>query len=318
MDTVLDHLEARFDEWLRRYQAEEPIRAKSLLVTILGDSVAPHGAGIWLGSLIALLAPFGVSERLVRTSVFRLCAEGWLEAERIGRRSLYTLSAAGRRRIEHADRRIYGQPAESWDGMWTLVLTWPQELSAQQRADLKRDLLWEGYAPLAFGLYGHPGAAHEPLAEIIAAQGLTGAVAVFEARAAEHLPGLSDADLVVRHWPLEALAARYRSFIARFEPFLREPAWELDPARAFLLCTLLVHAYRRVVLHDPQLPLQLLAADWPGHQAFKDCGSIYQKARQRAEEHFNQAVGFDPRALGPPTLRLLGRFAQALVPGSQG
>jgi phenylacetic acid degradation operon negative regulatory protein len=47
-------------------------RAKSLLVTVWGDAIAPHGAGIWLGSLIQLVAPLGLNERLVRTSVLRL------------------------------------------------------------------------------------------------------------------------------------------------------------------------------------------------------------------------------------------------------
>jgi phenylacetic acid degradation operon negative regulatory protein len=49
-----------------------PPPARSLLVTVFGDSVAPHGGRAWLGSLIGLLAPFGISERLVRTSVYRL------------------------------------------------------------------------------------------------------------------------------------------------------------------------------------------------------------------------------------------------------
>jgi phenylacetic acid degradation operon negative regulatory protein len=56
-------------EWIAHFLASDPPRSKSLVMTIFGDSIAPHGGTIWLGSLIELLAPFGVSARLLRTSV---------------------------------------------------------------------------------------------------------------------------------------------------------------------------------------------------------------------------------------------------------
>ena len=52
--------------WLARTLAADPPRAKSLIVTVWGDALAPHGGGAWLGDLIRLLAPFTVNERLVR------------------------------------------------------------------------------------------------------------------------------------------------------------------------------------------------------------------------------------------------------------
>ncbi len=85
----------------------DPPRAKSLCVSLLGDAMEPHGGAIWLGDLIALLQPLGINERLLRTSVFRLVAEGWLHAERHGRRSLYRLSPQGARNTAHAAQRIY-------------------------------------------------------------------------------------------------------------------------------------------------------------------------------------------------------------------
>ena len=46
----------------------------------------------WLGSLAALLEGLGFGERFVRTALFRLNKEGWLDVSRIGRRSFYSLS----------------------------------------------------------------------------------------------------------------------------------------------------------------------------------------------------------------------------------
>ncbi len=60
--------------------AQRPLRGGSLLITLFGDAIAPRGGAVTLGSLIRLAAPFGLTERLVRTSVARLAREGWLAA----------------------------------------------------------------------------------------------------------------------------------------------------------------------------------------------------------------------------------------------
>ena len=103
MDLQSDHLE----RLIKRFQQQRPLRTGSLIITLFGDAIVPRGGTVWLGSLIELLAPMGVSQRLVRTSVFRLTREGWLMAEKVGRRSYYGLTGAGRRRqaLGHAMRR---------------------------------------------------------------------------------------------------------------------------------------------------------------------------------------------------------------------
>src|SRR5207344_2063190 len=71
--------------WIARRIARVPPRAPSLIVTVWGDAIAPHGGAVVLPGLIRLLDPFGINERLVRTSVFRLARQGWLEARPMGR-----------------------------------------------------------------------------------------------------------------------------------------------------------------------------------------------------------------------------------------
>ena len=60
------------------YGSMRPLRGGSLIITVFGDAILPRGGSIWLGSLIKLVQPLGLSERLVRTSVFRLAQDGWL------------------------------------------------------------------------------------------------------------------------------------------------------------------------------------------------------------------------------------------------
>ena len=46
--------------------------------------------------------------------------------------------------------------------------------------------------------------------------------------------------------------------------------------------TLLIHAYRRVLLRDPQLPAALLPLDWPGAAAYALCRDFYRAAEPLA------------------------------------
>ena len=77
------------------FLAQRPLRSTSLIVTVFGDTISQHGARVWLGSLVRVLGSLGVDERLVRTSVFRLVRDGWLSAEKVGRRSFYGFSPRG-------------------------------------------------------------------------------------------------------------------------------------------------------------------------------------------------------------------------------
>ena len=69
--------------------AKRPPRATSLLVSVFGDAVVPHGGAIGLGSLIGWLAPLGVNERAVRTAAHRLVHSDWFRTRIVGRRSDY-------------------------------------------------------------------------------------------------------------------------------------------------------------------------------------------------------------------------------------
>src|ERR1700729_2257677 len=136
-------LPAAVAELVARFRRQRPLRGGSLLVTIFGDSIMPRGGAVTLGSLIALAAPFGLSERLVRTAAARLAKDRWLEGRRAGKLSEYRLSNDGRERFAEATKRIYGEPDAAWSGRWTLIVVPP--MRAAQRRAIREELVWRGF-----------------------------------------------------------------------------------------------------------------------------------------------------------------------------
>jgi phenylacetic acid degradation operon negative regulatory protein len=297
-------------EWINHFLETDPPRSKSLVMTIFGDAIAPHGGRLWLGSLIELVAPLGVTDRLVRTSVFRLVQEGWLVANREGRRSSYALQPDAEPRFARANRRIYAPPGVDWDGRWTLLLAPNGSIDSALRATVRKELEWEGFAMLAPGLLAHPAADQDGVAEVL--RRVDGAGKVF-ACAATELPGVGArplAELVREGWDLSGVMAGYRRFIADFTPLLdllrTEPA--PDPQQAFIVRTLLIHAYRRVQLHDPMLPLALLPQPWPGSEAYALAQAIYRLVWAPAERHLMDVLRREDAAAPAADAGLAERF----------
>ncbi|WP_042879612.1 phenylacetic acid degradation operon negative regulatory protein PaaX [Cupriavidus necator] len=262
--------------------------ANSLLVTLFGDVVAPRQQAVWLGSLIRLAAPFGINDRLVRTATFRLTADDWLAATKIGRRSYYGLSEAGLQRVLHAGKRIYAGDAPEWDGRWTLVMV-RGDVRATVRQKLKRELLWEGFGAIAPGVMAHPNADLASLREIVQAARAQEYVAVMDASSLQAFSLRPLQALMHQTFKMGDVADAWQALLRRFSP-LEEEAGQLTPADAFFVRTLLVHEYRRVLLRDPNLPEVLLPVDWPGRTARSLCSTLYLALLDASEDYLHRVV----------------------------
>jgi len=281
-------MKSRFlTQWIADSLRERPVRANSLIITIYGDSIAPHGGTVWLGSLIKLVRPLGLNDRLVRTSVFRLSRDQWLESQHIGRLSYYSLTATGHRRFEHAYRRIYAQPRIQWAGEWQLVLSAGSDLPPEQREAVRKELLWEGFGMIAPGVLAHPSAEVDSLMDILQSNKAQDKLVVLTAKTLGSFSVKPLRELVRECWNLEGVAKDYKLFLDHFHPLLRaiKASADLDPEQCFLVRTLLMHEFRRTLLRDPQLPAQLLPSDWPGDAARQLCRDLYLSTQQGAEVH---------------------------------
>jgi phenylacetic acid degradation operon negative regulatory protein len=265
-------IKALVDDFVNR----SPMRTTSLVVSIFGDVITQHGHSIWLGSLVKALAPLGVNERLVRTTVFRLVKEGWLQAERVGRRSYYRFSDYGHHEYQRAARRIYAMDLAAWRGHWQLLI--PVAVPEKQREQLRRSLQWQGFRTIAPGTFAKPGDGGDTLHDTLAEFGLTDKVMVLDASTSPLVDQGLLKQLVEDSWHLEDIARDYREFLKRYSP-LRKWARSKrtpDPQDAFIARVLLIHDYRRILLHDTPLPEELLPAGWPGAEALKLTSEVYQ------------------------------------------
>lgn len=263
------------------------LRAKSLLVTVYGDAILPHGGSVWLGSLINLVEPLGLSERMVRTAVFRLSKDDWLASNQIGRRSYYKLTEDGRRRFETAHRRIYASPNRTWNGEWLMVVANKANLSQEARDQLKREFQWLGFGMVAPNVFAHPAADIRAVRQIIQDMGITEDVVTMAARADRQSGTAPHRNMVHSSWDLDQLSENYDQFLNAFRPLYHALNGEgdIDPESAFLVRTLLVHEYRRIMLRDPMLPDELLRADWSGSTAATLCSNLYRLCVPSAEQH---------------------------------
>ncbi|MBP6115407.1 MAG: phenylacetic acid degradation operon negative regulatory protein PaaX [Neisseriaceae bacterium] len=299
---------------------QQMLQAGSLITTLLGDAVLPRGGKIWLGSLIQLLLPFGLNERQIRTAVFRLAKEEWLSNEVHGRRSDYALTTVGRHRFEKAAQQIYAAHSPLWDQQWRLIMV-VGTLTTKEREYLKKTLFWQGFGKIGSDAFIHPSAELNTALDSLISDGMaplmSALMPLIATDARLHL-SISNKALVDTAWDLDKLAKSYQTFIHAYQPVLAElqQSHTIPAQQAFMLRTLLIHDYRRLLLRDPQLPDALLPQDWPGHQARLLCKEVYLRLQAPSEayldEHMRLANGDTPTMLSLLQQRFQG--AAALLP----
>ncbi|MCZ5652665.1 hypothetical protein O5541_02530 [Escherichia coli] len=145
---------SKLDTFIQHAVNAVPVSGTSLISSLYGDSlsivVVKSGWVVWL----LCWKGWDLVERFVRTALFRLNKEGWLDVSRIGRRSFYSLSDKGLRLTRRAESKIYRAEQPAWDGKWLLLLS--EGLDKSTLADVKKQLIWQGFGALAPSLMASP------------------------------------------------------------------------------------------------------------------------------------------------------------------
>jgi phenylacetic acid degradation operon negative regulatory protein len=254
--------------------------ARSLLLTLLGEFVRPHGGSVWTSTIVHGLATVGINERNARQAVARLGEQGIVASERVGRRTRWHLTEAGTYLLDTGAERIYsfGRRADRWDGTWLLVTCAIPESDRTVRNRYRTRLTFEGFGFVSPTIAISPHADRERAADdIVAAFGLEGSAMTFVARSGQIT---DDAEILATAWDLDDLSERYATFVGEFDDAATARG---APREAVGTTIRLVDAWRRFPFADPELPTDLLPEGWIGGRA----QAVFDDARAR---HANAAA----------------------------
>jgi phenylacetic acid degradation operon negative regulatory protein len=232
--------------------------APGLLLTVLGEFLLPSGNPALTAAFIDVLGRLGVEEKAARQALMRTAADGLLTARRVGRRTLWQLTATGEQFLSEGAERIYGfQASQSeWDGRWLIVLARAPQTDRAARHVLRTRMMWAGFGSPAPGVWISTHVDRAKEAERVLHEAGLDDGQIF---LAEHYAG-GPLDAMVRQaWDLDALEDGYEEFLAEYS---RDRAG--DP---LVRTVQLVHAWRRFPRADPALPVTLLPARWSGVRA---------------------------------------------------
>jgi phenylacetic acid degradation operon negative regulatory protein len=232
--------------------------------------------------------------------------DGWLQSQQIGRRSYYSLTEEGRERFERATQKIYGEPLSMWDGEWTTVLM--SGVDPATRETVRKELAWIGFGSLSPNVLAHPAPDMAGLDLALERLGLADDLVVMTGRTVRNEPGMRA--LVQDSWNLGDIDERYANFVERFRPLIKAHGKDANmlPKSAFLVRTFLIQEYRKVLLRDPQLPTELLPANWRGTAAYQLCRNLYQAVYAAADDYLTQTMETADGPLPPPATAFMQRF----------
>jgi phenylacetic acid degradation operon negative regulatory protein len=268
----------RMDEQLRRRSVGAPA-ARSLLLTILGEYVLPRGEAVWQETLVAALTSVGYTQQAARQALARSVRDGWLSTSRHGRRARVSLSGRTSDLLATGASRIYsfGQSWE-WDGRWLVLILRVPEARREVRHQLRTRLAWAGLGSMGSGVWLTPHVEREAELRAVLSQAPAAEATSFIASLGQL--GRPE-DVVAAAWELDAVREHYAAFIDDFAGI--RPSSE---EAFFRMQTLLVHAWRKFPFLDPELPADLLPADWPRRRAYDLFASRHARWSQPAQDYF--------------------------------
>lgn len=259
------------------------VSGKVLLTTVFGDALLPRKQSISVKTLASLVAPLGINERLVRTSLQRMTSDRFVQAERVGRKSFYEVATTATDTFERANARIYSYAPPTWDDAWTIAVV-DDEAPLRVRQQLRRELGWVGVHELRTGTYLTPNVLPDAIASIAA--DIAAPLTLLMRSSLNADSRLTDDDLTKLVDPHGDLEQRHRYFGSTLLDLEKLSERRTD-ADAFHVRTLLINAWRRVALRTPVLPVELFPERWQVAESFANTKRLYSGVFAASERHLD-------------------------------
>jgi len=264
------------------------VKPRSIVFDLFGDYVRYDGGEVRLRALIELLDAFEVGESTVRVVMNRLGKDGWFDARREGRETVYQLADRTWRVLDEGRERIFERASGGWDRRWSMVIYTVPESDRPLREELRKELAWLGFGALAASTWLSPwdrlGAVEEHFAGRSGLQ--------LDLLRCESTGLAKDREMVARCWDLEALNADYAELLRVYRPRMADyRAGRLEPRDALVERMRLTHDYRLFPFRDPDLPEELVPAGWKGGAAHELFLEAHELLRKPAEEFYRSIAG---------------------------
>jgi len=278
------------------------LRPRSMIFTFFGDYVRTRGEEIWVGSIIELLGCFGLSEQAIRSALSRMCRTGWLKVRKVGNRSFYSLTNKSKKMFAEGGRRIYESREAKWEGKWYLLTYFIPEQKRHLRDRLRKELTWLGFGLLSNATWISCYDLRSEVSDLVDSLQIMDRVQLFEAR----YTGFADGRALVAHcWDLDGINKKYSAFMSKCRPAYENLRRRLElgePVEArecFVQRVMVINEYRKFPYIDPQLPRELLADNWLGHDAAALFREYHNLLSANAEAYFSEV--FDKGLQRPAT-----------------
>jgi phenylacetic acid degradation operon negative regulatory protein len=272
-----------------------PVKPRALIFGLLGDYVRYDSGEIRLKCLVTLSEQLGVAPSTIRVTVTRLRDEGWLGVRRDGRESIYSPTSKCLRMLDEERRRIFRGEPPAWSGSWSMVIYTVPESDRPTREQLRRDLAWLGFGPMAPATWVSP---HHLLESVASVSSVlpNARLDLLTMRAA----GIgADRAIAARCWDLGTLNAEYADFIR--EVRIEMDGYPLlDGASALASRMRLVQSYRQFPFRDPGIPAELQPPGWLGEQARILFNQAYEMLAAGAQTHYKKVLDADQRQRAHP------------------
>jgi len=259
-----------------------------MIFTLYGDYISHYGSKIWIGSLIRLLSEFGHNEQSVRAAISRMNKQGWVQSEKIGNKSYYSLTERGQKRIDEAAKRIFKLAPEEWDGKWRILMYTIPEEKRNVRDELRKELVWSGFGMLSSSCWISANNLEKQVFDLIEKYDIHPYVDFFVAK---YEGPHENKQLVDKSWNLEEINKKYQAFISEYsQKYIIDKnkiqKGQKTAGECFVDRAKLVHEYRKFLFIDPGLPEELLQEKWLGNHAAALFSDYYKELAEPSSLFF--------------------------------
>lgn len=247
-----------------------------------------------LKKIFRLLEPFEKSETSIRMGLSRGVQNGLFINEKKGQEVYYRLTDIAMESFDYWQKtlarfreRIETQH-ENWDGSWSVVML---DLPVRKKPADYIDQFTESLQQLGYGSLnkGHWISPYDFSADVTGLADkyvMNKEILIFHGKLRNKKPEAVASEV----WPVQELADKYKKFALEVKKSAGKLNAALDSGQVLTFLYLYGSDLFEIIQDDPQLPMDLLPADWQGPNAARTFGEIRRQVLPFANSFIDEII----------------------------